>query len=224
MTPSTQPLLRNPLGAAAVAARVLTQHGEQESCSCLLADVESLETWWFDARTLTFCCYPETEAAELSGGRQTLTVLLFCLRFKVKQFERKDSTSDSSHWETVAESQQDAAIGDIEKPMPDVFETADDGEPIEADIYLKHKRQEARAKQTDVRILSSRALTMRPLISSHVGAATLAARVLIADNEKEIRSCLLEDVKLSRPPSLALALARFLAIQKGNQSLMAVLE
>ena len=55
-TLSTHPLIKNPMDAAAVAARVLTEHDEKESCSRLLVDVESFEIFLFDARTPSFSC------------------------------------------------------------------------------------------------------------------------------------------------------------------------
>ena len=47
----------------------------------------------------------------------------------------------------------------------------------------------------EVRILSSRTLSTHPLISSQIGAAAIAARVLIKDSETEKRSYLLKDVE-----------------------------
>ncbi|KAK5746365.1 hypothetical protein LTR17_000745 [Elasticomyces elasticus] len=81
-------------------------------------------------------------------------------KFKVKQFETKDSTSSASQWETVAEvhentlngqpSRQFSADLGIAMPKPDIFEKAADGKPIGGNLYLMNKRRQEHLKKTDV--------------------------------------------------------------------------
>lgn len=76
-------------------------------------------------------------------------------KFKVKEFEKKDSLDED--WETVADLHEKAIesgstqrLSAGEKAKVDILEMADDGLSIEADPYLKHKRELAMATETDV--------------------------------------------------------------------------
>ncbi|KAK3624805.1 hypothetical protein LTR56_020770 [Elasticomyces elasticus] len=81
-------------------------------------------------------------------------------KFKVKQFETKDSTSSDSQWETVAEVHENTIKGQpsrrfdpylgIDKPKPDISEKAADGKPIGGNLYLMNKRRQEHQKKTDV--------------------------------------------------------------------------
>ncbi|KAK4896661.1 hypothetical protein LTR27_005581 [Elasticomyces elasticus] len=81
-------------------------------------------------------------------------------KFKVKQFETKDSTSSDSQWETVAEVHENTLNGQpsrrfspdlgIDKPKLDIFEKAADGKPIGGNLYLMNKRRQEHLKKTDV--------------------------------------------------------------------------
>ncbi|KAK5688811.1 hypothetical protein LTS10_000789 [Elasticomyces elasticus] len=81
-------------------------------------------------------------------------------KFKIKQFETKDSTSSDSQWETVAEVHENTLNGQpprrfspdlgIDKPKLDIFEKAADGKPIGGNLYLMNKRRQEHLKKTDV--------------------------------------------------------------------------
>ena len=61
-TSYTHPLIKDYVGAAALAARVLTIRGRKRT-GFLLVDVDPLETPSFSARTPPFVCYYKIEAA-----------------------------------------------------------------------------------------------------------------------------------------------------------------
>lgn len=115
---------------------------------------DSVASVGFIPRTLPLSSTPWNKATYF---RHALALDEHRAKFKAKQFEMKDSTDPNARWETVAESKENGAVrtiskdtGSSSKPKPDVFETADDGCAIEADLYARQKRQEGLSKQTDV--------------------------------------------------------------------------
>lgn len=115
---------------------------------------DSVASVGFIPRTLPLSSTPWNKATYF---RHALALDEHRAKFKAKQFETKDSIDPDAQWQTVAESKENGAVHTLSqgtstpsKPKPDAFEVAEDGCAIEADEYIRQKRQQGLTKQTDV--------------------------------------------------------------------------
>lgn len=104
---------------------------------------DSVASVGFIPRTLPLSSTPYNKAAYF---RHAMALDEHRAKFKVKQFEVKDSIDPDAHWETMAAIHEDAARDHAASS----FSANLGADSEEADPYLRRKREEAKAKETDV--------------------------------------------------------------------------